>query len=340
MMPGILLKSIVSKLLLSAGIVDRKLGRLSRNGFCILMYHRILPPGMGLNMLQPGMYVTTPTFNCHIRYLKENFFPVSLQEIVNEHKGGRADSRLKCCLTFDDGWHDFFLHAFPVLKFHKVPATVFLPTDYIGRERWFWADRIGYLLHHSLVAQKKADCPSYHPATRQILSLSGSVKVRLEAAVSLLKASREDTIERVLSELESHLEVGKGLSGRAFVNWDEVRVMADSGFVHFGSHTASHRIMTTLDDEEVRRELHGSKKLLLDKGVASDGFIPFCYPNGNYNKAIKKLVAEVGYSIAVSTDPGWNDIRKPDIHCLKRISVHEDISSNYAMLSCRLAQIF
>lgn len=36
------------------------------------------------------------------------------------------------CLTFDDGYRDFFTHAWPVLKHHGVPATVFLVADRIG----------------------------------------------------------------------------------------------------------------------------------------------------------------------------------------------------------------
>ncbi len=36
-------------------------------------------------------------------------------------------------LTFDDGYADFYTHAAPVLLKHKLPATVFLPTAYVGR---------------------------------------------------------------------------------------------------------------------------------------------------------------------------------------------------------------
>ncbi len=36
-------------------------------------------------------------------------------------------------LTFDDAYADFYTHAAPVLRAHKLPATVFLPTAYVGR---------------------------------------------------------------------------------------------------------------------------------------------------------------------------------------------------------------
>lgn len=36
-------------------------------------------------------------------------------------------------LTFDDGYADFYTHAAPILLKHKLRATVFLPTAYVGR---------------------------------------------------------------------------------------------------------------------------------------------------------------------------------------------------------------
>jgi hypothetical protein len=38
-------------------------------------------------------------------------------------------------LTFDDGYRDFYTHAFPVLRQCGFAATVFLPTDFIGNGR-------------------------------------------------------------------------------------------------------------------------------------------------------------------------------------------------------------
>jgi peptidoglycan/xylan/chitin deacetylase (PgdA/CDA1 family) len=38
-------------------------------------------------------------------------------------------------LTFDDGYRDFYVHAFPALQEHGFTATVFLPTAYIAEDR-------------------------------------------------------------------------------------------------------------------------------------------------------------------------------------------------------------
>jgi peptidoglycan/xylan/chitin deacetylase (PgdA/CDA1 family) len=38
-------------------------------------------------------------------------------------------------LTFDDGFRDFFINAFPILQRHGFSATVYLPTAFIGDDR-------------------------------------------------------------------------------------------------------------------------------------------------------------------------------------------------------------
>lgn len=38
-------------------------------------------------------------------------------------------------LTFDDGFHDFYTQAFPILQQHGFSATMYLPTAFIGSER-------------------------------------------------------------------------------------------------------------------------------------------------------------------------------------------------------------
>jgi peptidoglycan/xylan/chitin deacetylase (PgdA/CDA1 family) len=38
-------------------------------------------------------------------------------------------------LTFDDGFRDFYTHAFPILQQHGFSATIYLPTAFIGQSR-------------------------------------------------------------------------------------------------------------------------------------------------------------------------------------------------------------
>lgn len=303
------------------------------------MYHRVLPEGSTKNRIQPGMYVQNDTFEQHLIFLKNIFEIVSLEQLMKDVGCSWRGSKPLCALTFDDGWLDFFSHAFPVLKTHQVPATVFLPTNYIGTDKWFWTDRLGHILHNKSLKSEQMNSFTYHPLTLNILKSSGTIGSRLEKAIALLKEYKYEEIYNILSELEECLTEKPEQVGRAFLNWMEVHKMAESGLVYFGSHTANHHILDTLPDDEIREELYKSRDFLLNQKVVSPEFIPFCYPNGNFDHNIAMLVKDAGYSLAVSTNSGWIG-KKDDLFALKRIPVHDDITSTVALFACRLATIF
>lgn len=85
-----------------------------------------------------------------------------------------------------------------------------------------------------------------------------------------------------------------------------------------GSHTLTHPRLTQIPATQAREEIFGSKKKL------EDGFgreiEHFCYPYGDWNPAIRDIVAEAGYKSACTTKFGLNTA-EADRFALKRITV-------------------
>jgi hypothetical protein len=54
------------------------------------------------------------------------------------------------------------------------------------------------------------------------------------------------------------------------------------------------------------------------------------------DERIVNMVREAGYGAAVTTMRGWNP-HKADPFILKRVGIHQDMTSNTAMLGCRIA---
>lgn len=115
--------------------------------------------------------------------------------------------------------------------------------------------------------------------------------------------------------------------------------MKESGLVSFGSHTVGHRILTTLKDNEVNTKLTESRNRLFEEEVVEPSFIPFCYPNGDYTNKIARKVENSGYALAVTTKNGWANPGS-DPFTLRRIGIHQDMTSTEALFGCRLAGIF
>ena len=102
----------------------------------VLMYHSVSDQESGGR--HPYFETTTAplVFAEQMRFLKRaGYRTVTLQEAVQYMESGRQTSKPPVALTFDDGFQDFYTHAFPILEEHQFTATVFLPTNYIAEER-------------------------------------------------------------------------------------------------------------------------------------------------------------------------------------------------------------
>jgi len=175
-------------------------------------------------------------------------------------------------LTFDDGFANFLSEAVPVLRKYGYPATIYIPTGFIGR----WS---GFT---SLV-----DLPL----------LSGN----------------------------------------------EIRNLAEEGF-EIGSHSFNHSNLAGLAPDQARNEIERSKKVL--EGLTGKEVKTFCYPRGDYNREVVKLVKEADYRSAVTLKCG-NINSIADILALYRIAIGPRDSMDYFRLAlgplfnlyCRLFKI-
>ncbi len=309
------------------------------------MYHRVIRGGLKEQLVQDGMYVNVETFEQHVRYLKENYNIVSLEtlrDLIGNAKSFKNNKPF-ISITFDDGWKDFYDNAFPVLLENKIYATVFLPTEYIGTKKAFWVDRLGVVMlesnHGRPVSGKIA---SGGPVIKEIMNMPGTLMERFENAISILKNYSDKEIEAVVDELTEIAGVDDTKDGRAFLSWEEVKIMNETGYIQFGSHTQNHVILTNVPQEVVRRELVNSRKKLCEERVVSESFVPFTYPNGNHTDDIQNMVEETGYSMALTTNNGLNYLRDEDLDIfrLKRIGIHQDMSSTRSMFACRIHGIY
>ena len=99
----------------------------------ILMYHSVSDEK---EKSHPYYHVNTSpaVFEAHMHYLHENNYrAINLPEL--EKSFATKDSSKYVVITFDDGFADFYTNAFPILQKYHFPATVFLPTDFIGNEK-------------------------------------------------------------------------------------------------------------------------------------------------------------------------------------------------------------
>jgi peptidoglycan/xylan/chitin deacetylase (PgdA/CDA1 family) len=118
--------------------------RLARSRATILLYHGIgACPAAGRPHL--CINVSRDVFAAQIAFLVRHRRVVSLAELLARPDGPGAGPPT-VALTFDDGYQSMLTEALPVLRHYGVPATVFVPTRWIGENNGWMAEHACYPL--------------------------------------------------------------------------------------------------------------------------------------------------------------------------------------------------
>ncbi len=97
-----------------------------KNNIFILLYHKILPKW--------GFDVAASTFDWEMKIIKQFFDVITLDDVYEYITTGKEPKRPSVVITFDDGYVDNFVYAYPILKKHGLKATIFPITSRINKE--------------------------------------------------------------------------------------------------------------------------------------------------------------------------------------------------------------
>jgi peptidoglycan/xylan/chitin deacetylase (PgdA/CDA1 family) len=325
--------------MLSAAAIKREVGRLLYQGGVlnllakqqlsgrafVLMYHRVLPDlPAAAEGVEPGMYVTAETFREQMESLRDGYRVLALSELLERQEQGR-DLGGCCAITFDDGWLDNFQVAFPILQQLQLPATIFLPTGFIGTDDWFWPEESRRL---ASAAEAGLELPA---DLRLVLALCGSAGPTPERLAAVLKELGPEIRKRMIATCRQL--PWQGPRRRLVMDWQEVRQMAASGLVEFGAHSVSHELLDQVAQEVAVEEIRSSRQRI-EEELGRPCRI-FSYPNGNHSPQLMGLVAGQGMRWAVTTRRGYLD-QHADPLAVPRIGMHQDVSGTLALFQARI----
>lgn len=308
----------------------RFLRRTSNNGLLILTYHGIGKP----KFMESSLYVSEKNFEQQVRYLVRHYRVLSLESAVDLMGRGDPLPDNSVALTFDDGYRDNYEKAFPLLRKHGCPATIFVATEPLETGNSLWPNR----LYFWCATTKGSDLSLRLNGSEDNVKAFGLKTKRqrkrayyeIKSRVINLHPLKRETLVREIAQRLGFKAEEDPFNRALMLTWDQLRKMATEG-ISIGSHTATHPVLTALSPEEAMRELTQSKTVLereLQRPIPL-----FAYPFGgreHFNPGIQAMVEKAGYKAACSAIEGVN-FPGADRLALPRIHVRDEPASIFAL---------
>ena len=230
----------------------------------VLRYQRILDPDKTTYPVAKLSYTRPPSFERHLKYLSKECRVITLDELARKIRAKEEIPDKTVAVTFDGGWIDNFVYAYPLLLRYNIPATFCLPTAFIGSQNFFWQDKILFamvILRQAGVAFQLFDFFS-EPERELLLDISpnGEISYKLIfALVALLLMHPAQDRVLALTVLGS---VAQQLGGDlpvepAFMSWEDVELMR-SPLVTFATLGQGNTPYTELTPDAAQKDIESS----------------------------------------------------------------------------------
>ena len=269
----------------------------------ILTLHHVRPPR--LDRFQPNRLLEiSPGFlDDVLRWLRRSRLDlVSLDEVHRRLTSGSSARRF-VCITIDDGYRDTLQWAYPILKHHQVPFTVYVPTSFPDRLGELW-----WLALEAVVARNKRVrlLVDGQEQSFECASVAGKRHLFEQLYGWLRSLKTEEELRNVVRDLAGRYRVDlAAFCDELCMSWDELATLATDPLVAIGAHTVNHVMLAKVPEKSARSEMEMSRSVI----EASLGRRPehLSYPVGDFTSAGPRefrIASELGFLTGVTTRPG------------------------------------
>lgn len=262
----------------------------------ILMFHRVVPDSKKLRIHNHKSLEISPEFleNLIAFFKREDYLFVSLDELKAMSLNSNFRKKV-VVFTFDDGYIDNLTHAYPILKKHGIPFTIYVATNLPDGDAVLW----WYLLEDVIVSNSRVN----FKVGGHELKFETATEKEKEIAFNKIRSYLAVADEKELSPLVQSLFAGseeliQKKTEDLSLSWQQVRELGSDRLVTIGAHTVNHLPLNSLTKERSTFEILESKKIIeshIGKEVKH-----FCYPLGSYGEKEVDILKTTGYSTATT----------------------------------------
>jgi len=234
-----------------------------------------------------------------------------------------------------------FLRGIPAFVYHNIqspPPAARDPFLYVSPEKF--EAQLAALRSAGFQSATLDEISNGGPSQKVIITFDDGCRNVFENAMEPLARHGFRAIQFIVTDMigrTNEWDTVHGDVAEPLMDTSQIREWLAAGH-QIGSHSATHRNLTKLDEPAARAQIFDSKKRLEDEfGIAVRHF---CYPHGKWNEKVRDLVAEAGYLTACTTQFGVNTAVTPcfQINRIPPLTAPELIMKAADRLRKKLAQ--
>jgi peptidoglycan/xylan/chitin deacetylase (PgdA/CDA1 family) len=269
----------------------------------ILTFHRVCPKNKNVRISGNLRLEVTPEYleNVIKFFAAHNYEAISLDRLYEILQSGRADKKF-VIFTFDDGYADNFIYAYPIFKKYNIPFTIYVTTGLVERQVVLWH----YLLEDLVLKKETISIQVNNKTFKFDCSLIDKKEDAFSGIRSLIIDSYGDRhLELIKSIFSSNGVDIYSKTDNLALSWKQVKELSLDPLVTIGAHSVNHLAMSTLSEKAARYEIEGSKAKL-ESGIGRS-VQHFSYPFGTKNDIGERelrIAKECGFKTAVTAKQG------------------------------------
>ncbi|MGA7219738.1 MAG: polysaccharide deacetylase family protein [Candidatus Sulfotelmatobacter sp.] len=287
-------------------------------GYAVVSYHGVVPSDHPtLDPFLDGNLVPPEVFRRQLRFLKDHYRVIHPDEFRARIEQSKPLPPRSVLLTCDDGLLNTLTDMLPILLSENVPCLFFVTgASCMDDPAMLWYEELYHLMRIEALTESELKFlpeEESRPARNSPSNFSGLWWNTVKRASRLTEHIRADWIRglrryRGLTQiLRSASSSEKSSSEKRFrlLNIDELRRLSAAGMT-IGAHTMSHPVLSLCSDDEVRREIQGSKAVI--ERAIGRAVWAFAYPFGNpatMGQREIRLAREAGFSCAFLNVEHW-----------------------------------
>jgi len=231
-------------------------------------------------------------FENQIYYLKDNYNIISTKDLENIIYNKKVLKKNSVLITFDDGDISNYTNAFPILKKHNIPATLFVITKLVNSQFPFWWKEMEYYL-----GKKEGRKTVWE-----------SKEWKNEKRLAYLRELKDDYIGTPLESQQLKI--------------NELNEMKKFGFC-IANHSNTHPMFNRCDFNEINDELNTSINFLKQNNFSANYF---AYPNGNWDANSEIALKKFKFKLAFIFDHNLSKLTNPLRISRLRVDADSDLS--------------